>query len=50
MANTFHKFYSGKIPSEFQDILLAYFCCHIISQEVHVTFNLSVEALVPDVT
>ena len=44
MAGTFHKFYSGKIPSEFQDILLAYLRCYIISQEVHMTLNLSVEA------
>ena len=44
MANTFHKFHSGIIPSEFQDILLAYFCCHSVSQEVQMTFNLSVEA------
>ena len=44
MDNTFHIFYSGKIPSELQDILLAYICCHIISQEVHMTFDLSVEA------
>ena len=39
MANTFLKYYYGIIPSEFLDIVLTYFCCHINSQDVQTTFG-----------
>ena len=43
MAKKFHQVYSGKFPSKFEDVLPAYFGCNIISQDVHMILNLSVD-------
>ena len=43
MANKLHEFYSGTFHAKFQEVLPAYFCCEVISQEVHLICQLTTE-------